>query len=331
MSSVLPAPRPVTPPEAGASDAAEARAAVERVRRAVCAVIRGKDEVVELALVALVARGHLLIEDIPGVGKSTLARTLAQSVGGEFRRVQFTSDLLPADLIGVSVLRPGFERSEFRKGPVFANFVLADEINRSPPRTQSALLEAMGEQTVSVEGESHPLPSPFMVIATQNPTEHHGTYPLPESQRDRFMLRLSMGYTAAEVEQALLAQGGTQASAEVAHAGTLASILAAQLAAEQTFVHADLAGYAQRVVQATRSHPGMRWGVSTRGALAWMRAAKARAYLSGRAQIDIDDLQELAVAALAHRIIAAPGAGDEGGAVAAEQIRELVATTAVPR
>ncbi|MFO0632426.1 MAG: AAA family ATPase [Nannocystaceae bacterium] len=323
MSSVLPAPRP-------APTATAAHATIAQVRAAVAEVIRGKDEIVELALVALVGRGHVLIEDIPGVGKSTLARTLAQAVGGEFRRIQFTSDLLPADLVGVTVLRPGFERSEFRPGPLFANFVLADEINRAPPRTQSALLEAMGEQTITVDGTSHALPSPFMVVATQNPTEHHGTYPLPESQRDRFMLRLAMGYAAADVESELLRAAGRPPERAVAASGTLEAVLAAQHAADEVFVHADLAGYAQRVVQATRGHAGIRWGVSTRGALAWVRAAKARAWIEGRAQISIDDLQELAVAALAHRIIA-NGSGDDGGAVAAEHVREIVATTAVPR
>jgi MoxR-like ATPase len=317
MSNVVPTPR------------TDARAAVAAVREAVGTVIRGKDDVVELAMVAMLAGGHLLIEDIPGVGKSTLARALAQAAGGEFRRIQFTSDLLPADLVGVSVLRPGLERAEFRPGPLFANFVLADEINRAPPRTQSALLEAMGEQTISVDGISHPLPLPFMVIATQNPSEHHGTYPLPESQRDRFMLRLAMGYAAPDVEAELLA--GVRDDAAVHEpVCTLEAIVAARSAALGVFVHPDLAGYAQRVVQATRVHPGVRLGVSTRGALAWMRAACARAWIDGRTQLAVDDLQDLAVHALAHRMIAT-AATDESGAVAAERVREIVALTPVPR
>jgi MoxR-like ATPase len=317
MSSVLPAPRP------------DAHVALATVRSTISEVIRGKEDVVDLALVTLVAAGHLLIEDIPGVGKSTLARTLAQAVGGEFRRIQFTSDLLPADLVGVSVLRPDLDRGEFRPGPLFANFVLADEINRAPPRTQSALLEAMGERTVSVDGTSHALALPFMVIATQNPTEHYGTYPLPESQRDRFMLRLEMGYAVADVEAALLAGKG-ETTEPVRAVCTLDAILAAQAGAQEVFVHPDLAAYAQRVIQATRNHAAVRLGVSTRGGIAWVRAARARAWIDKRAQLTIDDLQELAVPALAHRLIA-NAASDDGVAVAAERVREIVATTAVPR
>jgi len=317
MSSVLAAPRP------------DAHVALATVRRAIAEVIRGKDDVIDLALVTLVAAGHLLIEDIPGVGKSTLARTLAQVVGGEFRRIQFTSDLLPADLIGVSVLRPDLDRGEFRPGPLFANFVLADEINRAPPRTQSALLEAMGERTVSVDGISHILGLPFMVIATQNPTEHYGTYPLPESQRDRFMLRLEMGYAVADVEAELLAGKGESSAAPLAVC-TLDAILAAQAGAQEVFVHPDLAAYAQRVIHATRNHASVRLGVSTRGGIAWVRAARARAWIDKRAQLSIDDLHDLAVPTLAHRLIAS-AASDDGVAVAAERVREIVATTPVPR
>ncbi len=316
MSSVLQAPR------------SDAHAAIAAVRRAVAEVIRGKDDVIDLALVAMVSAGHLLIEDIPGVGKSTLARTLAQVVGGEFRRIQFTSDLLPSDLVGVSILRPNLDRAEFRPGPLFANFVLADEINRAPPRTQSALLEAMGERTISVDGTSHALAVPFMVIATQNPTEHYGTYPLPESQRDRFTFRLEMGYAAADVEASLL--GGAEAPGAPQPACTLDAIIAAQHAATEVFVHPDLAAYAQRIIHATRSHPGIRLGVSTRGGIAWVRAARARAWMDRRAQLSIDDLQDLAVPALAHRLIAS-AASDEGVALGAERIREVIATTAVPR
>jgi MoxR-like ATPase len=317
MSSVLPAPRP------------DAHVAIAAVRSSVSTVIRGKDDVVDLALITLVASGHLLIEDIPGVGKSTLARTLAQAVGGEFRRIQFTSDLLPADLVGVSVLRPDLDRGEFRPGPLFANFVLADEINRAPPRTQSALLEAMGERTVSVDGTSHALALPFMVIATQNPTEHYGTYPLPESQRDRFTLRLEMGYVGADVEAELLG-GKSEPVASTGPVCSLDAILAAQAGAQEVFVHPDLAAYAQRVIHATRNHAALRLGVSTRGGIAWMRAARARAWIDKRAQLTIDDLQELAVPALAHRLIA-QAASDDGVAVAAERVREIVATTPVPR
>lgn len=290
--------------------------------------IAGKDEVIDLALVALLSGGHLLLEDIPGVGKSTLARSLAGAVGGAFRRIQFTADLLPADVLGVNVWRPQQEAFEFREGPLFANFVLADEVNRAPPRTQSALLEAMGEHQISVDGVSRPLPEPFMVIATQNPLEHYGTYPLPESQRDRFVLRLSMGYAAPQVEAALL-QGSRTAAATRAVV-TPDDVLAAQQAARDIFVHADLATYAQAVVQATREHPRARLGVSTRGALAWMSAARARALLGSREQVSLDDLQELAVPALAHRVLPSL-ASDEAGASSEELIREITATVPVPR
>ncbi len=318
MTTVLAAPR------------TDPRDDVFAVRDAIVKVIRGKDDVVDAALYALLARGHLLVEDIPGVGKSTLAHTLARAVGGDYRRIQFTSDLLPADIIGITVLRPGGEPPEFRPGPLFANFVLADEINRAPPRTQSALLEAMGEQTVSVDGKSHQLPAPFMVLATQNPSEHHGTYPLPESQRDRFTLRLTMGYAGADVESALLRGDHVVRPTDIASVTTPEAIIAAQLAVERVFVHADLASYAQRIVQATRDHAAIRLGVSTRGALAWIACARARAWLDGRGQIGVDDLQELAVHAIAHRILVTGSAGD-AAAIAAEHVREIVATVPVPR
>jgi MoxR-like ATPase len=304
------------------------------IRAAVATRIHGKKEVIDLALICLVARGHLLIEDIPGVGKSTLARALAEAIGGSFSRIQFTSDLLPADLLGVSVWRASNEQFEFRRGPMFANLVLADEVNRAPPRTQSALLEAMAEGQVSIDGISHPLPQPFIVIATQNPEEHHGTYPLPESQRDRFLLRLSMGYADAATEAALLRDGGVEPPGAAAkHGATIDSpsaLLELQNAAAAIHLHADLADYAQRVVQATRDAGEIRLGVSTRGALAWVAAARARALLSGRAQVGIDDLQELAVFGLAHRIVPAQtGSGDQV-ALAQELVREIIATVPVP-
>jgi MoxR-like ATPase len=303
------------------------------IRAAVATRIRGKTEIIDLALICLVARGHLLIEDIPGVGKSTLARALAEAIGGSFSRIQFTSDLLPADLLGVSVWRASHEQFEFRRGPVFANLVLADEVNRAPPRTQSALLEAMAEGQVSIDGISHQLPQPFIVIATQNPEEHHGTYPLPESQRDRFLLRLSMGYADPATEAALLRDGGVEPPAAASPRAKIESpsaLLQLQAAAASIHLHADLADYAQRVVQATRDAAEIRLGVSTRGALAWVAAARARALLDARAQVQIDDLQELAVPGLAHRIVPAQtGSGDQV-ALAQELVREIIATVAVP-
>jgi len=282
-------------------------------------------------LIGLIAGGHLLIEDIPGVGKSTLARALAAAVGGSFARIQFTSDLLPADLLGVNVWLAREQRFEFRPGPMFANLVLADEVNRAPPRTQSALLEAMAERQVSLDGVSHGLPSPFSVIATQNPEEHHGTYPLPESQRDRFMLRISMGYAAAEIEAALLQTGGVDPQARAAKQVTNpATLTELQDAAKRVHLHPDLAAYAQRMVQSTRDSAAIRLGVSTRGALAWVAAARARALLEGRAQVGIDDLQELAVPALAHRIMPTQAGTGDQAAYAQELIRELIASVPVP-
>lgn len=305
-------------------------ASVHRIAPAVAAVILGKDEIIAHAVVALVAGGHLLLEDLPGVGKSTLARCLATAVGGELARIQFTSDLLPADILGFNAWRPNADRFEFRPGPIFANFVLADEVNRAPPRTQSALLEAMGENTVSTDGVSRALPDPFMVLATQNPLEHHGTYPLPESQRDRFTLRLSLGYAASQIEADLLARPQAPDGGSVPCVCSCEAVAAARKAARAVFVHADLAGYAQRVVAATRSHAGVRLGVSTRGALAWVAAARAHAWIAGREHVGIDDLQQLAIPALAHRIVVADGDPTGAHTAASALIGELVATVQVP-
>jgi MoxR-like ATPase len=313
----------VTTPIAAVRDAPGVPS-LRRVQEIIAERIRGKDDVVELALVALVAGGHLLVEDMPGVGKSTLARALAGAVGGTLSRIQFTSDLLPADIVGVNVWRAASERFELSPGPIFANFVLADELNRAPPRTQSALLEAMGEGQVSIDGKTHALPRPFMVLATQNPLEHHGTYPLPESQRDRFTLCVSLGYAAADIEAELLAS--PPPTRPVQPATDPETIAAAQERAAAVLLHPDLAVYAQRVVQATREHDGLRLGVSTRGALAWVAAARARAFLRDRTHVTIDDLQDLAVAALAHRVVrSATGSSPE------EVIRTIVASTIVPR
>jgi MoxR-like ATPase len=322
---VSPSVVPVRSP-ASSTDAPES---LRGVKAAVAAVIRGKDEVIEQVLWALIAGGHVLLEDLPGVGKSTLARAIAAAVGAVLSRIQFTADLLPADIIGVSVWRPTLERFEFQAGPVFAHVVLADEINRAPPRTQSALLEAMGEGQVSVEGQPRALPRPFMVIATQNPSEHHGTYPLPESQRDRFALRITLGYADAAIEAALLQAGAAVGRAPATAVASLAAVEQAQAAAAALHLHPDLATYAQRVVQATREHSELAQGVSTRGALAWVATARARAWLDGRDHVGIDDLQTLAVPALAHRVVLRTGETAE--AVAAEHVREILARIPVPR
>lgn len=304
---------------------------MKAIAAAVSEVVRGKEEAVERILVCLVAAGHVLIEDLPGVGKSTLARAVAAAVGTPLSRIQFTADLLPADIIGVSVWRPRAEQFEFTPGPVFGHFVLADEINRAPPRTQSALLEAMGEGQVSVEGRSRPLPAPFMVIATQNPAEHHGTYPLPESQRDRFALRVTLGYADATIESALLQAGAEAGRAPAKAVASLDDIEQAQAAAAALHLHPDLAAYAQRIADATRQHGEFAQGVSTRGALAWVATARARAWLNGRDHVSIDDLQSLAVPALAHRVVLRASAGDADDLAAAEHIREILALTPVPR
>ncbi len=295
------------------------------------AVVRGKDEVIEQVLVCMVAGGHVLLEDLPGVGKSTLARAIAAALGAELSRIQFTSDLLPADIIGVSVWRPTVERFEFQPGPVFAHILLADELNRAPPRTQSALLEAMGEGQVSVEGQARALPQPFMVVATQNPAEHHGTYPLPESQRDRFALRITLGYASAQIESALLQAGSAAGAVSADAVASLADLQAAQQAAAALHLHPELAAYAQAVVQATREHPELAQGVSTRGALAWVATARARAWLAQRDHVSPDDLQSLAVPALAHRVVLRTATGDAADTAAAEHIREALARVPVPR
>ncbi|HEU5056868.1 MAG TPA: MoxR family ATPase [Kofleriaceae bacterium] len=289
------------PARAPSTEALEALRAVEAQ---VASVIRGKPEAIRLALTALLARGHLLIEDIPGVGKTTLARALAASVGGTFRRIQFTSDLLPSDIVGVSIYRADQHVFEFRKGPIFANVVLADEINRTTPRTQSALLEAMSENQVSIDETTHPLDQPFLVIATQNPTEHFGTYPLPESQMDRFLLRIRLGYPGRGEERLILRERG--AADPVARLDPVIdhkTLLAAQDAVEAVAVADNLLDYAMSVVEETRATPTLAVGVSTRGALAWYRAAQAHALASGRPYCVPDDFKGLAAAALAHRVV----------------------------
>jgi MoxR-like ATPase len=286
----------------GGGVAGTVRAIAENIGRA----IRGKPEAVRLALTTLLARGHLLVEDVPGVGKTTLARALARSVGGTFRRVQFTSDLLPSDIVGVSIYDQDAHRFEFRPGPIFANVVLADEINRTTPRTQSSLLEAMSEGQVSVDGKSYPLERPFLVIATQNPQEHFGTYPLPESQMDRFLMRIRLGYPAPDDEKRLLQTRGAEDPVEalepVADAATLREL---QDGVDRVRVDDSLADYAMGVVTETRRSPLLSLGVSTRGAIAWYRAAQAHALVDGRSFCVPDDFKTLAVPVLAHRTVLA--------------------------
>ena len=269
-------------------------------------VIRGKSQAIRYALAALLAKGHLLIEDIPGVGKTTLSRALAASLGGSFRRIQFTSDLLPSDILGGAVLAPDRASFEFRRGPIFANIVLADEINRTTPRTQSALLEVMSESRVSVDDTTHELAQPFLVLATQNPAEHFGTYPLPESQMDRFLLRISLGYPSPEVERQLLRERtGEDPVSSLQPVIDHQTILSLQKSVEEVRVEDSLVDYAMHVITETRNSTALSVGISTRGALAWYRAAQALAVVDGRNYCIPDDFKELALPALTHRVLLA--------------------------
>jgi MoxR-like ATPase len=274
----------------------------------VARVIRGKPIAIRHAVVALLARGHLLIEDVPGVGKTTLARALATSIGGTFHRIQFTSDLLPSDIVGVSVLDAKTGRFEFHPGAIFANLVLADEINRTTPRTQSALLEAMNDGQVSVDGRTHSLEGPFMVVATQNPEEHYGTYPLPESQMDRFLLRIRIDYPSPEDERRILLESPGRASdtlAAISAVLRVADVRALQEAADRVHFEPELADYVVAIARETRRSAHLTLGVSPRGQLAWRNAARAAALCDGRDYVIPDDLKSLALPALAHRLVVA--------------------------
>jgi MoxR-like ATPase len=277
--------------------------AIQRLQRSIEQALVGKPEVVRQAIVALLARGHLLIEDVPGVGKTTLAQALARSLGLEFQRIQFTSDLLPSDILGVSVFDPRTSEFEFRQGPIFANVILADEINRTTPKTQSSLLEAMNETQVSLDHHTYPLPQPFMVLATQNPLEYHGTHPLPESQMDRFLLRIRVGYPDEGHERKILRGAGAASLPDLTPVMDGPTILALQQAVETVKVEESLLGYLMAVVGATRTHRDLALGVSPRGSLALLKAARALALIEGRTYCIPDDIKQLAVPALAHRVI----------------------------
>jgi len=278
---------------------------VSQLQRSIARAIYGKEEAIQLALITLFARGHLLIEDVPGVGKTTLAQALAKSFNCTFQRVQFTSDLLPSDVLGVSVYQPDAREFEFRPGPLFANIVLADEINRTTPRTQSALLEAMNEAQITVDGKTHPLPQPFLVIATQNPVEHHGTYPLPESQLDRFLMRIKMGYPSHETEREILRRRAFDNPLEnLESVADVSEVLAMQESVTHVKVDASLQDYALEIVNRTRNSDQLALGVSPRGTLMLQRAAQARAFLEGRDYCVPDDFKQLAVSVFAHRVVA---------------------------
>lgn len=267
-------------------------------------IIRGKDEVVRMAIVCVLARGHLLIEGVPGVGKTTLGHALARAIDCTFNRVQFTSDMLPSDVLGISIYSSLEQKFEFKQGPVFTNVLLADEINRTTPKTQSALLESMSECQVTVDGQSHALPQPFLVIATQNPVEHHGTYPLPESQMDRFLMRVKMGYPEAASEREILrATAGAARLDDLRSVLTGADVLSMQNEVETIRVDDSLVDYALSIVKKTRDSEYFSLGVSPRGSLMLYRAAQALAYLEGRSFCSPGDFKRLAIPVLSHRIV----------------------------
>jgi len=298
--------------------------------------LRGKAEAVRMALVCLLARGHLLIEDVPGVGKTTLAQSLARSVDGAFHRLQFTSDMLPSDVLGVTVYNAHTEAFEFKPGPIFTNFLLADEINRATPKTQSALLEAMNEQQVSIEARTLPLPEPFMVIATQNPADHHGTYPLPESQLDRFLMRLRIGYPDLASEREIVRQPEGHHGETTPCVLTRAELQELQDAAKNVSVDNALVDYMLAIVERTRHHEGLSLGVSPRGSQALFRAVQAHALLDGRSWAIPDDVKILAPKVLGHRVMPAARAsltlrrnGTSGG-TGERILEEILAEIEVP-
>jgi MoxR-like ATPase len=301
-----------------------------QLQPAIETVVRGKSEAVKLALVCLLAEGHLLIEDVPGVGKTTLAHSLARVFDCTFRRIQFTSDLLPSDILGVSIFNQSDQTFSFRRGPIFAHVVLADEINRTTPKTQSALLEAMSEGRVSVDNCTYPLPRPFMVVATQNPVEHHGTYPLPESQLDRFLLRLKMGYPENGAEKEILRRKNRLPDVENLQPVLQAEdILEAQASVSSVRVDDSLLDYILAIVDATRRSEFLLIGASPRGSLALCRAAQALAYFEGRDYCIPDDVKQLVLPVLAHRVIVSSKysspykRSEEAEAILAEILRSI--------
>ncbi len=280
---------------------------IDALRKNLRAVIRGKHQPIELLITALIANGSVLMEDVPGIGKTTLAKALAKSIDASFRRVQFTPDLLPGDILGGSIYNPVDGEFHFRKGPIFCNILLADEINRASPRTQSALLEAMSEMQATIEGESHPLPDPFLVIATQNAIEFHGTYPLPEAQLDRFLIQLELGYPDNETEvQILKDQSVSHPLKTIEPAMHKDDILQMQREARQVTIEDNVARYIVDIIEQTRREPRLRLGASPRGSLMLFRGAQAAAYIDGRDYVTPDDIQFLAPHILAHRLIRNP-------------------------
>ena len=284
--------------------ALDGTAKLEQLQNSIGQVIKGKSETVKLALVALIAKGHLLIEDVPGIGKTTLANALARTLDLSFQRIQFTSDLLPSDVIGVSIFNQQVNDFEWKAGPIFANIVLADEINRATPKTQSSLLEAMAEEQVTYEGVSRPLPLPFMVVATQNPTEHHGTYPLPESQLDRFMLRLDIGYPSREDEKRIIQDRRTENPLDfIKPIMSERDIVEMQNLSNEVRFDEALVDYLLKIVEQTRQHNAIELGISPRGTLSLYNSAQALALIEGRDFCIADDIKRLVLPCFGHRII----------------------------
>jgi MoxR-like ATPase len=313
----------------GSIEGASALDPVRRLEHNVARVVRGKPEAIRLAVLAVLARGHVLIEDVPGVGKTTLAQALARSLGLAFQRIQFTSDLLPSDIIGVSIFNQARQEFEFVPGPLFANVVLADEINRATPKTQSALLEAMSEHRVSVDRQRYALPQPFLVLATQNPLEYLGTFPLPESQLDRFLISLRLGYPPRADERELLLSGGVEEILEqLQPVVTRDELLALQARVAEVRVAENITEYLLTVADSTRRGGEFMLGISTRGVQGLFRAAQALALCEGRSYVIPDDVQRLAPAVLAHRVVLKRGTG--GVDAAREAIARVVASTPVP-
>ena len=306
---------------------------IQAIQDNIALVIKGKAHVIEMAVVCLLARGHLLLEDVPGVGKTTLAHSLARSLDCSFKRIQFTSDLLPSDIVGVSMFNRQKQGFEFMPGPIFANIVLADEINRTTPKTQSSLLEAMSEAQVSVDNQTHPLQQPFMVIATQNPAEYHGTFPLPESQLDRFLMRLHIGYPSVEEERKVLERPYALHPADMLDAVlSEQEVLELQQRVDQIHIDESLTDYLLAIVQATRQSELLSLGVSTRGALALNKTVKALALVRGRDYCLPDDIKELAPIVLSHRVMLSRAQGMRGQSFeqAERIILDIVDTVPIP-
>ena len=302
---------------------------IARLERQVGSVVKGKGDVIRQAVVCLLARGHVLIEDVPGVGKTTLAQSLASSLGLAFQRIQFTSDLLPSDIVGVSIYRQATERFEYVPGPIFSNVVLADEINRASPKTQSALLEAMSERHVTIDRERHPLPQPFIVLATQNPLEYVGTFPLPESQLDRFMMSLRLGYPPRAQERELLMSGGVErVLADLEPVVSCEDVLELQARAEEVLVAEKLTDYILSLAESTRESAQFVLGVSTRGVQNLYRSAQAMALCEGRSFATPDDVQRVATPVLAHRVLLKNGGG--GLEAARHAVAKVVDSVPIP-